>query len=137
MGRGEVSRRPISYADAKRTMDRVFSGLDVERPVAGYYRFRLRSGGVRGGVKLWYGPPHDPVTGEELDRSWRWQAEFEGEPIEFDRVWPQCAGDPITETEYRRLCARKSWAEQHAPNSAYADRSRRIDPLSPDTPLPF
>lgn len=116
---------------------RRFEGISASEPVAGFYRCKLVSGGVTGAVRIWHGPPHDPVTGEEMDRSWRWQAEFEGEYIDLDRVWPVCAGDPISESEYRRYCARRTWAEQHAPDSAYANRTHRLDPLSSDTPLPF
>lgn len=112
-------------------------GVDVSEPVAGFFRFRLRSGGIRGGVRLWYGAPLDPVTGEELDRSWRWQAEFDGEPVDFDRVWPGCTGDPITEQEYREYVARARWAKENAPDSAYADPRKRIDHLSTNHPLPF
>jgi hypothetical protein len=131
-----MTRSPLSYAGRSRDAQR-FDGIDVTTPVAGFYRARLVSGGVRGGVRLFYGPPKDPVTGEELDRSHRWQAEFDGEPVDFNRVWPVCAGEPISEEDYRRYCARKAWAEQHAPNSAYAERTRRIDPLAPETPMPF
>lgn len=130
-------RRYVSYTERHGSIAPVVGGIDVESPVAGFYRFRLVSGGVRGAVKIWRGPPADPVTGEELDRSWRWQALFDGEPIDFDRVWPACAGDPITEAEYEQCCARKRWAEQHAPESAYANRTKRLDPLSSETPLPF
>lgn len=114
-----------------------FHGLDVTRPVEGFYRFKLVSGGVWGGVEIRYGAPLDPITGEELDRCWRWMAFFEGELVDWDRVWPQCAGDPITEDEYRRYCARAKWAQENAPDSAYADRRKRHDPLARSTPLPF
>lgn len=133
-----MSRKHIDYANAPRATTRAAQGaVDVSAPVAGFYRARLRSGGIRGGVRLWYGPPHDPVTGEEMDRSWRWQAEFNGEFVEFDRVWPACAADPISEADYRHYCARRKWAEQHAPDSAYADSRKRHDPLAPEAPLPF
>lgn len=112
-------------------------GQAIDTPQAGFYRYRLVSKGVRGGVRIWFGPPHDPVTGEELDRSWRWQAEFDGDPIDFDRVWPACTGEPITEAEYRTYVARARWAKRHAPSSPYAQRTKRLDPLSIDSPLPF
>jgi hypothetical protein len=115
----------------------VVGATDVSTPQAGYFRHRLHGGAVRGGVRIFYGPPADPVTGEVLDRSWRWQAEFDGEPIDFDRVWPDCTGDPISAEEYRTYVARRRWAEQHAPDSSYAERSRRRDPLSTSEPLPF
>ncbi|QZP06834.1 hypothetical protein [Caenibius sp. WL] len=132
-----TGRKSIIYGETEVRPVHVPGAVDVTTPVAGYYRYRLRAGAVKGGVKLWYGPPLDPVTGEELDRSWRWQAQFEGEYVDFDRVWPACAGDPITPAEYDQYISRKRWAEKHAPGSAYANRAKRIDLLSPDEPLPF
>lgn len=126
----------MTYADGGRA-GQVAGSIDVSTPVAGFYRFRLGRDTVRGGVRIWFGPPHDPVTGEELDRSWRWQAEFDGEPIDFDRVWPACADEPLTEQEYRFLIERREWARKHAPNSAYAEVGRKHDPLSLQSPLPF
>ena len=111
--------------------------IDITTPEAGYFRHRLRSGAVAVGIRIWFGQPNDPVTGEEMDRSLRWQAQANGEPIDFDRVWPACAGEPITRAEYDRLCARQDWAKQYAPHSAYADPKRRSDPLSTAHPLPF
>ena len=113
------------------------AGVPAWPPVAGFYRYRLRSGSVIGGVRIWYGPPLDPETGEELDRGWRWQAQFDGEPVDLDRVWPTGAGNPITEAEYRALVARRAWARKNAPQSAYANVGRKIDPLSIHEPLPF
>jgi hypothetical protein len=132
-----VSRPPVTYADVAQTMRRVFAGTDVSQPVAGFYRFRLRSGGIRGVVRIHYGPPCDPLTGEELDRSHRWMAHFNGELIEFDRAWPQCCGEPVDEAEYRIACGRQEWARKHAPDSSYADPRKRRDPLDPSEPLPF
>lgn len=131
-----MTRMHVDYA-AARAEAKLPPGIDVTTPVVGFYRFRPHGAAVRGGVRVFYGPPRDPHTGEEMDRSWRWQAEFDGEYIDFERVWPVCAGDPISEADYRTYCARKRWAEQHAPESAYADRTKRIDPLSTETPLPF
>lgn len=112
--------------------------VGVEMPVAGHFRGRLSGGSVRVGIRIWHGPPCDPVTGEELDRSWRWQAEVNGELFDdFDRVWPGCTGDPITEADYLTFCARAQWARQHAPESSYAITGRRRDPLSVSEPLPF
>ncbi|MDR2857260.1 MAG: hypothetical protein LBV50_05370 [Novosphingobium sp.] len=113
-------------------------GIDVTTPQAGFYRTRLTRGSVRVGVRLHHGPPLDPVTGEVLDRSWRWMADVNGEPFaDFDRIWPACAGEPISEQEYRRYCARQDWARDQAPDSAYARPGRRLDPLSTTSPLPF
>lgn len=116
----------------------VAGATDVSRPVAGLFRTKLSSRSVAVGVRIHYGPPLDPVTGEELDRSWRWQAEVNGEPYgDFDRVWPACAGEPISEQRYREYCERQRWARENAPNSSHAEPGRPHDPLSTDTLLPF
>lgn len=112
--------------------------ISASTPYAGFYRVRLSSGSVRVGVRLHYSPPLDPVTGEVLDRSWRWQAEVNGHPYDdFDRVWPMCAAEPITEIDYQRYCQRQGWARENAPRSSYAEPGRRRDPLSTVEPLPF
>jgi len=105
-----------------------YVGHNTEIPVSGFYRMRLRSGGAYVGVKVWFGAPLDPVTGEEMDRSHRFQALINGTYAEMDSVWPKCAGDPITEAEYQHLCATQQWAQQHAPDSALAQPTRRFDP---------
>lgn len=131
-----VGRAETVYADGgavpKGTQD-----IPVDQPQAGFYRFRINRGAIRGGVRIWHGPPLDPITGEEMDRSHRWQALHDDAPIEFDLVWPACAGDPITEAEYRELVQRRQWARENAPDSAYAEPGRRHDPLSMKSPLPF
>lgn len=133
-----MSRAQLNYSQATAFPPVVVAGaVDVSEPVAGFYRHRLRAGSVIGGVKIWFGAPHDPVTGEEMDRSHRWQALFDDEYVEFDRVWPACTGDQITEQQYRDLVARREWARQHAPDSSYAVIGRRRDPLSRSEPLPF
>ena len=132
-----MSRRdttPYAQMGAART----FAGVDVTEPKAGFYRTRLSGGSIRVGVRLHYGPPLDPVTGEVLDRHWRWQCDVNGEPYaDFDRVWPACAAEPITEIEYQRFVTRKVWASEKAPASAYAKPGKRYDPLSLDEPMPF
>jgi hypothetical protein len=130
-------RVSIPYAEREVRAVHVEGAVDISQPVEGFYRMRLSRGSVAVGIKLWFGAPHDPITGEELDRSWRWQALADDEPIDLERVWPQCAAEPIAEAEYRRMVARKAWAREHAPDSAYAETGRRLDPLSLNNPLPF
>lgn len=129
-----MSRAPLRYGHDAPVV-RTFTGFDPDKPEAGYYRMRLRSGGAFVGVRIWFGAPLDPVTGEEMDRSHRFQALINGTYAEMDRVWPRCAGDPITEAEYRHLCATQQWAQQHAPDSALAEPTRKFDPLN--SPLLF
>lgn len=127
-----------SYSEVPRRLQMPpAAGADVSTPEAGFFRYRMGRDTIAGGVRIWHGPPHDPVTGEELDRSWRWQAQFDGEPVEFDRVWPACVGEPISEADYERYRARKAWARQHVPDSAYAETGRKRDLLSTSDPLPF
>jgi len=133
-----VSRSPISYGRREHRPVVVVGALDVERPIAGFYRMHFGAETVAFGVRVWFGPPLDPVTGEEMDRSWRWQAQADdGHLLEWERIWPACARDPISETDFNARRARRAWARKHAPESSYAERGRKRDPLSTNEPLPF
>lgn len=123
-----MSRAPLDYS-ARRAPARG-EGYDVSTPTAGYYRIKLRGDGVYGAVRIWHGPPHDPDTGEELDRSWRWQATMNCQPIDLDRVWPACGRSPISEREAARLVQLATWARENAPDSAYADPKAKHDLLN-------
>ena len=101
-----VTRALHRYGDGG-AVPQGYAGLDASIPEAGFYRMRLRSGAVPCGVRIWHGPPHDPDTGEEMDRSWRWQAEANGDPVDIDDVWPPRRGfSSIDQAEYRLLCRR-------------------------------
>lgn len=101
--------------------------LIVDQPQEGYYRTRLVRGGPFVPVKIWHGPPHDPETGEELDRSPRWQALVNGEERDAREIWNWCADKPISESEYRYMLAVKNWAETHAPAEPEANPYQRAD----------
>lgn len=111
------------------------TGFDPDVPVAGTYKSRLISGGMYVAVRIWNGPPCDPDTGEEMDRSWRWQATANGQPVALDRVWPRCADAPIDEAEAAYLTGLQEWGRANAPSSPQANPNRRINLL--DAPLPF
>lgn len=131
-----MTREHLNYTEARAAA--AFDGIDVTTPEAGFYKLKLSRDTVLRAVRIWHGQPADPVTGELLDRSWRWQAELDdGEMIDFDRCWPQCARDPISEAEWKRCKARTDWAREHAGDSAYAERGVKIDLLSRSHPLPF
>jgi len=81
-------------------------------PVAGFYKTRWSDPKAPWvapinrpwvAVRIWFGPPHDPTTGEVMDRSYRWQAIRSGTFVELDWVWPHCARHPISEAEYDAL----------------------------------
>jgi hypothetical protein len=131
-----MSRAPLVYADAERAAP-VAGGYSVEAPTAGWYRYRLVAGGHPVAIRIWFGAPLDPVTGEELDRSHRWQATANGEAVDLDRVWPACGREPINATESAYLTGLAAWAQEHAPDSPQANPRKRIDLLNADTPLPF
>lgn len=107
----------------------------ADTPVAGYYRGKLRSKGALCGIRIWYGAPLDPLTGEEMDRSHRWQAQVNGEYVEIDEVWPYGVQLVITEIAYNKFCTQQRWAREHAPSSALADPKRKSNPLH--SPLYF
>lgn len=127
-----MSRARLDYSQRQEVQA---TGFNPDLPIAGFYRMRLRSGAAFCGIRIWHGAPADPVTGEELDRSHRWQALANNAPINLDRVWPKCADDPINADEYRHLCAVHQWAKENAPDSPQANPMKRIDPLT--APLPF
>jgi hypothetical protein len=135
---GDMMRVSVPYAEREVRAVYVPGQIDVSEPMAGFYRMRIGAGTVSIGIRILFGAPHDPVTGEPLDRSLRWQAfADDGELLDWDRIWPACAKHPITEAEFRAKQGRRAWAEQAAPDSAYADRKAKYDPLSRSTPLPF
>lgn len=109
--------------------------IRIDQPQAGYYRMSLRKGGHPVGIRIWFGQPLDPVTGEPLDRSLRWQATANRRPVDLDRVWPQCLREPISKTDHDYLAAMQDWAERNAPDAPQADPTRRIDLNA--APLPF
>lgn len=101
-----------------------------------FYRVRYTRGGAWCGLKVWFGPPVDPDTGDELDRSWRWQVEFNGRLSDEPERWllhfnhdgtPVIAGNETTAADYRYLAELHSWATKYAPSDPYADPRKKID----------
>ncbi|WP_420137862.1 hypothetical protein [Sphingomonas sp.] len=129
-----MTRAPLSYG-TRHEPRTDWAGHDAETPVAGFYRMRLRSGGVFVAVKLWHGLPLDPETLDELDRAPCWNALINGAWANVTDAWPRCADEPVDAQEYAFLLSRVGWAAQHAPDSPVADPTKRVDPLS--SPLLF
>jgi hypothetical protein len=69
-------------------------------PVAGMYEIYRSDDERWHGVKIWFGAPIDPETGEELDRSPRWQATVDEEDTDIHNVWPTVWGRPLNEEQY-------------------------------------
>ena len=111
------------------------SGFNPDEPVEGWYRLKLVSGAVFVAVHIRFGAPLDPIDGSELDRAPCWQATANGEQISLGRVWPKCASEPIDKAEADYLIAAADWAKKNAPDSAFANPRRRINPLTAATPF--
>jgi hypothetical protein len=129
-----MSREHLVYNKPAETV-RVYEGFDVDVPIAGLYKMKLRSGGYPVAVRIFYGPPLDPVTGEELDRGWRWQSFVNGQYHSLELCWPRCAADPITQKEADYLAKVQKWGQENAPDSPQANPHKRVDLLT--APLPF
>ena len=112
--------------------------------VEGYYLLRLdRARRVSIPVRVWFGPPRDPDTLEELDRSHRWQIQvgyrlLEDEPLsiggirvdDITDVWPRVARDPIDEVDYRYRLERGEWAVQNAETAPFSQLGGVIAPMT-------
>ena len=117
--------------------------------VEGYYLLqRRRAQRVDMPVHIWFSPPPDPITGDRLDRSPRWQVKVAGvlldhEPvriggIQFNDIadlWPACAQEPITRAEYEFRMQRQEWATLYDPDDPFGTPGAKIDPMT--APLPF
>ncbi len=129
MSRAATSRRARMLAAVDRPV-RPGPTYSAETPTAGYYRSKLVKGGVAVGVRIWFGPPLDPVTGEEMDRSHRWQAQVNGECVDIDRVWPFGIGERIDQREYDYLRRLAEWAAGELPDSPLANPRKPVDLLT-------
>lgn len=125
-------------------LDEIFnprpSGADAPRE--GTYQW-LRRGRPAQPVRILYGRPVDPLTGQAMDRSPRWQMWVAGQLVEPDPiygvdendpfaptwadVWPRCAADTITYGEYRYLLERINYARAHDDADPFGQPGRRID----------
>jgi hypothetical protein len=102
-------------------------------PDPGCYLIRLARGGPPVALRIWFGAPLDPDTGEELDRAPRWMAQINGTSlIEFDRVWPECAKRPISDAEHDRIAKASLTVDRSDP---FYDPKRPVDYMK--TPMPF
>lgn len=122
----------------------LFERHGADALAAGFYLLQSTRGTrVDIPVRVWFGAPEDPETGEELDRSPRWQIKIgfqllEDEPMrigaiwfnDITDVWPTCARRPIDEVEYRYRLERASWAGQYDPEDAHGQIGGLIDPMT-------
>lgn len=105
----------------------------VDQPEPGFFKLRLARGGPWVPARIWYGPPIDPITGEDLDRSPRLQAQtFDFEPtadfVRICKVWTH--GVRIDEAEYDFMRASIAYAKAHRPSDPIANPFRTVDVAS-------
>ena len=110
---------------------------------------RWRAGKIAIPIRIWFGPPNDPETGEPLDRSWRWNVEINGhdandpqrparigdrEVHDLVGIWPECKANPISAADYALTVAEAIWAESYDPRDPRGTISGRIDPMTASLP---
>jgi hypothetical protein len=117
----------------------------------GYFLLKKRRAGrIDVPVRVFFGPPLDPDTGEEMDRAPLWQLEINGvnagyperpacisgRPVDsLEGIWPECKSEPIDKAEYDYRVARADWAEQHDENDPFGGTGAKVDPMT--ATLPF
>lgn len=107
--------------------------LDPDIPETGFYRIRLVKGGPYCALRIWLGHGIDPATNEEVqERGFRWQCSLNGQRVPFERYWPGCARDQISEDEHDRLVAASRTMD---PASPFYDSKRPINRMA--APMPF
>jgi len=117
---------------------------DADAPREGLYQW-VRAGCVPRAVRVWFGLPSDPLTGEPLDRSPRWQLAIDGAVIDgtetgpwaagWADVWPLVADAPIGRAEYEYLVARWLHGERVDHREPFGRRGGRVDLMT--APLAF
>lgn len=115
---------------------------DPDRPEPGCFMFRPGKDAPRLPTRVLHGPPKDPVTGETLDRSWRWLVLVAGLQHREPNVCPIRAGamqvwlygQRITREQHDRALAEYRRRLQQ-PGSGVGDHTRRIDLFN--EPPPF
>lgn len=97
----------------------------TSEPQCGFFQRRFVRGGVFVPVAIFIEQETD-ATGE-LSTDERLVCLVNGKPADPESEWTYCAGNPITEQEYRFLIERHKWAKENAPADPFAAPSRKID----------
>ena len=102
--------------------------MSWEQPREGFYLGRLVRDGPFVPIKIWWGPTPDPDHPENpMDRSSHWQALRNGKPVAIERVWPWCAKNEITKSDYEYRLAAVVWDREYDPASAGANPTKAVD----------
>lgn len=103
-------------------------------PQCGFFKRRLRRGGVLVPARIWLYSPIDIGTGELVDDEVL-QCEVDGQYANPVEQWSYLCGNPITEQEFNYLMALRQHAQVHEPDLPHADPRKPVDWLT--APLPF
>lgn len=118
--------------------------------VEGCYLLKVGEGRVDVPIRIWFGPPIDPIDGTELDRRARWQIHVNGieygdpdyppviagRPVDhLDQIWPRCATMPIPVEEYNYRVDRAEYAEEWDQDDPFARTGGRVDPMQAAMPF--
>lgn len=106
------------------------------------YKVQLVKNGPQIPLRIWFGHPVDPVTGETLtERPAIWRAIMNGRELPIERAcielmpdsWspggvnPVVKGEQITQADYDHYVRLNRWAIDHAPNEPEATPREAID----------
>lgn len=103
-------------------------------PSPGLFKLQLVRGGPYVAARINHAPTRDPLTNEQLDRSWYFEAEIDGASVDEISPSPSATvwqiwefGVRINDAEHRYLIELASYARQHAPHEPIATPYEPID----------
>lgn len=96
---------------------------------AGFYETRVVKGGPPVGVRIAFMPPDDPITGEPLDRSYRWRCWVGDKEIDDQgRIHDMAmTARPVDEHRYQYLISVHEWEVEHRPDLPFASPRQAVD----------
>lgn len=97
----------------------------TSEPQCGFYQRKFFKGGVFVRARIWLDRSTDAIgelLGDEILR-----CEIDGKPADPHEQWLWLADNPITETEFKFLTARRAHADAHRLESAFANPRAPID----------
>ncbi len=102
-----------------------------------FYKIRLAKGSVWSALKVWFGPPVDPINEQPMwDRSPIWRAFLNGEHVPIEDIMtemdgvtglPTIKGDACTEEDYLFYLRDHLWAKANKPDDPAANPRQKID----------
>ncbi len=101
----------------------------TDQPVPGFYSVRLRRGAAPCVAEIRWEQPLDPVTGETLDRSYRYTVRINGVFFYDDAtLWKvHDYGRPISRVVHDNHIDRARWALRYDPENPICNPLRRAD----------